>query len=234
MVLASVLESALQSGSVCLPAIQIMETSVSKPVSDVAGQHIVQFFDGEDSRARCVAIYLAHAYGTRHTLLVVAQSRHWIAIRQQLEASDVPVQQAIATGRLVVKDAAETLRRITRKGSPDASAFDATIGAPLATLHSKGASVSVYGEMVDLLAQAGDLPDAIRLERLWNDLAARLPFSLMCGYSAAHFVSTSTHRALLEICATHTEVHRHSADALASWLLDSARDVSAGAGRLAT
>jgi len=35
-----------------------------------------------------------------------------------------------------------------------------------------------------------------------------LSFVLLCGYSAAHFVSTGTHRALLEICAAHS--HRHS------------------------
>ena len=50
-------------------------------------------------------------------------------------------------------------------------------------------------EMVDTLAQRSDLIDATKLEALWNHLGERTPSNLMCGYSAAHFVSTSTHRA---------------------------------------
>ena len=203
--------------------------SVAEPIAPghLAGEHFVQFFDADDSRAQSVAAYLARGYFARQPILVVAHRRHWIEISQQLQACGVPVQPAVAAGRLVVRDAAETLRRITRNGSPDAAAFEAVVGGALAAL-SHGQPVCVYGEMVDMLAQAGDLSDAIKLERLWNGLATRVPFSLMCGYSAAHFVLASTHRALLEICATHSSVHRHSADALASWLLDSVQPAVGG------
>jgi hypothetical protein len=207
--------------------------SVAEPIAPgpLAGEHFVQFFDAEDSRAQSVAAYLARGYFARQPLLVVAQGRHWIEISQQLQARGVPVQPAVAAGRLVVRDAAETLRRITRNGSPDAAAFEAVVGGALAALH-RDQPVCVYGEMVDMLAQVGDLSDAIKLERLWNGLATRVPFSLMCGYSAAHFVQASTHRALLEICASHCGVHRHSADALASWLLDSVQPAAVGPGPL--
>ena len=66
--------------------------------------------------------------------------------------------------------------------------------------------------------------DAIKLEHLWCALGERVPFFLMCGYSAAHFVATATHRALREICGAHTAVHRHSQDPLATWLLNAAHN----------
>jgi MEDS: MEthanogen/methylotroph, DcmR Sensory domain len=204
--------------------------SVAEPIAPghLAGEHFVQFFDAEESRAHSVAAYLARGYFAHQPVLVVAQGRHWIEISQHLQASGVPVQPAVAAGRLVVKDAAETLRKVTRNGSPDAAAFEAIIGGPVAALQTRGLPVCVYGEMVDMLAQVGDLSDAIKLERLWNGLAPRVPFSLMCGYSAAHFVQASAHRALLEICATHSRVHRHSSDTLASWLLDSVQPAAVG------
>ena len=48
--------------------------------------------------------------------------------------------------------------------------------------------------------------------------------SLLCGYSAAHFVSNSTHHALLEICGAHTDVHTDAQDPLAAWLLTTAHN----------
>jgi hypothetical protein len=90
--------------------------------------------------------------------------------------------------------------------------------------------VRAYGEMVDMLAQRGELTEAIALEGLWNNLGERVPFFLLCGYSAAHFVSSSTHRALRDICSSHSGVHRHAQDPLASWLLNSAHNASGAAG----
>ena len=98
------------------------------------------------------------------------------------------------------------------------------MGTAVATLAAAGARVRAYGEMVDMLAQRGDLTEAIKLEHLWNRLGERTPFFLLCGYSAAHFVTTSTHRALREICSAHSGVHRHAQDPLANWLLTSAHN----------
>ena len=57
-------------------------------------------------------------------------------------------------------------------------------------------------------------------------LAARVPLFLMCGYSAAHFVSPATHNALLDICRTHGHVHRDRQDPLADWVLATAQDTT--------
>jgi hypothetical protein len=135
----------------------------------------------------------------------------------------MPVNTAMARGTLVVMDASDTLRRLSRNGSPNAAAFETEIASPVAALARNG-RVRAYGEMVDLLAQRTEFDEAIALEQLWNGLAARVPLSLMCGYSAAHFVSAGTHRALRDICGTHGHVHRGTQDPLAMWVLNSAHD----------
>jgi hypothetical protein len=132
---------------------------------------------------------------------------------------------------LVVKDASDTLRRLTRAQVPDAALFEAVIGRPVRAMAERG-RVRAYGEMVDILAQRGELNEALKLEGLWNDLGERTPMFLMCGYCAAHFVSTATHRALLDICKAHSGVHRDAQDPLGTWLLNAAHNTPACVGSL--
>lgn len=195
----------------------------------IASEHIVQFFDGDESRAECVAEFLADGFRKGEPAIVVAKPANWSRAFAHLQAIGIPVQQAIDEGMIVVQDAGDTLRRLSRNGSPDPRAFDAVVGKAVAGLAGRGSRVRAYGEMVDMLAQRGDLTDAIRLESLWNQLGERTPFFLLCGYSAAHFVATSTHRALREICSAHTDVHRHAQDPLATWLLNSAHNAPGAA-----
>jgi hypothetical protein len=192
----------------------------------IASEHIVQFFDSDESRAECVAEFLAEGYRLGEPAIVVAKPSNWAGVVEQLKNLGIPVQDAIADGTIVVNDAADTLRRISRSGVPDVEPFEAIVGKAVAALAQRGKRVRAYGEMVDMLAQRGELTEAIKLEHLWNRLGERVPFFLLCGYSAAHFVATATHRALREICSAHTGVHRHAQDPLATWLLNSAHNAA--------
>ena len=199
-------------------------------VTGAASEHIVQFFDSDESRAETVAGYLAEGYRRGEPLIVIARSSNWTAMVEHLQALKVPVHKLIAREVLLFKDATDTLRQLSRNGVPDAGAFEAVI-APAVLRMARRGRVRAYGEMVDILAQRTDMPDVLRLEHFWNDLAERTALSLMCGYSAAHFVATNTHAALRHICRAHTHVHRSTADPLASWLLASAHP---GSGESAT
>lgn len=195
----------------------------------IASEHIVQFFDSDESRAECVAQFLADGYRLGEPAIVVAKPSNWSGVVEQLMNLGVPTEDAIADGMLVVKDATATLRRISRNGVPDAEAFEAIVGKAVAGLAQRGRRVRAYGEMVDMLAQRCELAEAIKLEHLWNRLGERVPFFLLCGYSAAHFVATATHRALRDICSAHSGVYRHAQDPLATWLLNSAHNAPGAA-----
>lgn len=192
-------------------------------------KHAVQFFDTDESRAQSVAAFLAEGFEAGESLVVVARPVNWAAMIEPLERFGVPVRAAASSGRLVVKDAEDTLRRLIRNGMPDKTLFRDVVGHQLASLAlTSGHRVRAYGEMVDMLAQRGEMSEAIALETLWNGLSERVPIFLLCGYSAAHFVSTSTHRALRDICRCHTGVHRHSEDPLAAWVLTAAHNSPSG------
>lgn len=199
--------------------------AVRNPVSRgrVSSDHIVQFFDSSESRAENVASFLAEGYSAGEPLIVIVRPGNWSAIAEHLEVLGVPVQAAVADGALVVKDADDTLRRLSRRGVPDSALFQTTVGQPVAALAVNG-RVRAYGEMVDMLAQLGEMDQAIRLEAFWNELSERVSIFLMCGYAAAHFVATGTHRALLDICKSHSGVRHDVQDPLGNWLLSAVQD----------
>jgi hypothetical protein len=197
----------------------------------VSSEHIVQFFDSDESRAECVAEFIAEGFHAGEPTVVVARPQNWTNVFEQLQARAIPVKDAVADGLIVVKDAGDTLRRLCRNGTPDAAAFENVVGKAIGGMARRAhGRVRAYGEMVDMLAQRGELTEAVTLEGLWNSLGERVPFFLLCGYSAAHFVGTSTHRALRDICAAHSGVHRTAQDPLASWLLNSAHNAPGAAG----
>jgi len=180
--------------------------------------HACQFFDTEESRAEAAATFIAQGLRGGEHVIVIARPLHWSAISQYLEAQRVPVERELGHGRLIVKDAMDTLRRLSPAGVPDEAAFDATVGVAVRGLAEQG-PFRAYGEMVDILAQRGELADTLRLEEMWNRLGQDVGFSLLCGYAAAHFVSPAAHETLRHICRTHSTVRHHEQDVLANWLL---------------
>ena len=60
--------------------------------------------------------------------------------------------------------------------------------------------------MVDLLWNAGNIEGAIRLEELWNDIAARYSFNLLCAYTKASLLKHSHNAAFHRICKHHRNV----------------------------
>ena len=185
-----------------------------------ATEHIVQLFDTVDSLANVVSAFLNDGWLRGDQLLVVARPANWTKACERLARRGCPVAQAIGDGRLTVLDAATTLARFTRRGSVDRQMFADHVGGLVGRLvaESRG-SVRIYGEMVELLAEEGDLRGAAQLEELWNDLSERQSFTLLCGYTAAHFADPATKAALHAICGAHSRVQTNMSDMLGNWLV---------------
>lgn len=67
----------------------------------------------------------------------------------------------------------------------------------------EGRPVRIYGEMVGILWDMGDVAGAMRLETLWNELRRKVPFALHCGYE----LTARDDRAGLEaLCRLHGAV----------------------------
>jgi signal transduction histidine kinase len=169
--------------------------------------HIVQFYDGDDFLAGVVTRFLAAGLEGGEPAVVVATPEHRQLFRAGLERRGFDVDGALASGRLTMLDAQETLARFMVDGMPDAACFRAEVGAVVADLCAgPAATCRAYGEMVDVLWRQGRHGAAIRLEELWNELGRAHTFSLLCAYRMGNFAGAADGRPLAAVCGTHSHV----------------------------
>jgi anti-sigma regulatory factor (Ser/Thr protein kinase) len=123
-----------------------------------------------------------------------------------LGEAGVSVESALESARLILVDARATLAKLIVHGEVNAEAFEREVGTVLRAAGRNGSPVRVYGEMVDLLWQRGEITATIELERLWNELIAELQFSLVCAYHTAAIGPPEHQHALRQICQLHSAV----------------------------
>jgi hypothetical protein len=191
---------------------------------NIASEHVVQLFDETESLVASVVSYLIDGWKRGDNLLVVARPTHWALTSAELEASGYPVVDHIASGKLMALDAATTMATFMVNGDPHPERFRASVGDLVARLSGGGETgVTIYGEMVDILAAQGNFNGAEQLEALWNELGLNCSFRLLCGYSSAGFGDERTAAHLHAICGAHTNVAARESDLLATWLLANRR-----------
>lgn len=168
--------------------------------------HVVQFYGDDGELAASVSGYVGRGIKAGDGVLVVATAAHRLAFEAGLAAAGVDAGAAGAAGGLLMLDAAETLRRFCAGDRLDRVRFDSAAGGLLRQLAGAGRPVRVYAEMVALLWDAGRVTLALELEELWNELAARLPFSLLCGYPARLVADEGSAGSVEAVCRLHTAV----------------------------
>jgi MEDS: MEthanogen/methylotroph, DcmR Sensory domain len=187
--------------------------------SCVGTEHLVQLFDSEESLADAVGAFLHEGFRRTETLVAVMDEHRWYAVAMRLSGWGLPVDEAMVSGQLTVRDASDTLKLFMRLGRPDLVLFEDSVGGMIRRLSARGAPMRIYGEMVNVLAAQGDYQAAHELEELWNDLGRRSEFRLFCGYASAHFGDPRNANMLRRICGSHSQVLSSPQDVLGSFLL---------------
>lgn len=170
--------------------------------------HAVQFFDDEDFLCDVVVKYLVEGVKAEAPMVLIARPERLDAFVAQLDRDGHDGQDLLARGQLQVFDAHEALSRFMVGGMPQPRLFRELVG-PVIERGRKAfphARLRAYGEMVDILWSQNNPQAAIRLEELWNELAAVHPFSLLCGYWMANFRGPNDEALFAHVCDTHSEV----------------------------
>jgi len=169
-------------------------------------RHGVHFYEDSASLCRMVARFLAEGLTTGDPAIVVATPPHQEQIVEQLRSRLIDVGSAQRSGALVFLDADETLGVCMVGGNPDPELFASYIGTVLGQVAriKPQSTVRAYGEMVDLLWKTGQTEAAVKLEILWNALASKYRFSLLCGYAMGHFYKEPD--AYARVCSEHSDV----------------------------
>jgi PAS domain S-box-containing protein len=189
--------------------LQLIPSIASTPGSDHDG-HFVQLYTDDGFLLDVLSRFIGGALAVGDGAVVIATKAHQDGLAQRLKARGVDTAKAISQGRYVLLDANETLPGIMANGSVDETRFINTISDVLRRVcnaaDDKDSRVAVFGELVALLWADGKPLEALRVEDLWNNLAQKHSFSLLCAYPITGFKNERHIEPFLKMCAQHSSV----------------------------
>ena len=168
--------------------------------------HDVHFYSSEESLVRSVVAFLSAGVRVGQPLIVIATEPHRKAFAAGLREKGLDPDEILA-GRVVLwLDARETLNAFMEDRLPSPELFEATVGNVFEKIvgQRQYLVVRAFGEMVDLLFKDGNIEGAVALEELWNELAAKYKYSLLCAYSIENFLHESGVADFRRVCDQHT------------------------------
>jgi PAS domain-containing protein len=172
--------------------------------------HAVQFYESDSALVETLGQHVSSAIESGDTVIIVATRAHRKGLADELRMRKIDRTAAIQSGRLIELDAAQTLAKFMVGGGPDKQRFDNTIGTLVREAESnlnRGRRLVVYGEMVALLWAEGKRDATIRLEEMWNQLAQRHSFNLLCGYPLNAFDRIEHRQLFFSICGEHSHIN---------------------------
>lgn len=168
-------------------------------------EHVAAFFQTRAFFLDTVTPFITEGLAAGERVIAIATHAHWNAIAERLERDGVPHGRAAQDGRLILLDADAILEQITVDGRARAEEF----GKVLEPLLASPARCRIYGELVSLLTQHGDVDAAVAIEELGHEIAQRLGIDVLCGYQTARgYQLTSDDVARLEAAHHRSSLER--------------------------
>ena len=193
-----------------------MSSEQTTPDVSLPHHHAVKFYGTDESLFTTVAGFLAEGLIARQPAIVIATPSHREAIVKHLCGRLIDCAAAHRRGDLLLLDAEETLGLFMVDGLPDRDLFERSVGTIVQqTLSGRPGVIRAYGEMVDVLWKQGQIDAAVALEILWNRLAHKHNFALLCGYAMGSFYKQSEESDRFEqVCKQHSHVLAHDSNVL--------------------
>jgi PAS domain S-box-containing protein len=190
-------------------SVQLIPSLAHTPGSDQDG-HFVQLYTDDGFLLDVLSRFIGGAIAVGDGAVVIATKAHQDGLAHRLKARGVDTAKAISQGRYVLLDAHETLPRFMVNDSVDETRFTNIMGDVLTRVRNaaddKDSRVAVFGELVALLWAEGKPLEALRVENLWNTLAQKHSFSLLCAYPITGFNNERHIEPFLKMCAQHSSV----------------------------
>ena len=140
--------------------------------------HAVAFFQDANFILNEVTSFVADGLARAEHVIVLATRAHWNLIAARLESAGVNYGRASHDQRLVLIEADQILDDVVIDGKVCVDRFRAML-EPLIRPDSQ---TRIYGELVSLLAERGDVDGAVAVERLGGELVHTRNVQVLCGY----------------------------------------------------
>jgi len=153
--------------------------------------------------------FIGGALAAGEAAIVLATPSHRRELERRLAARGLDTVRAALQGRYITLDAVEALNRILVNGVVDTTRFNETVLTALSQARNavnKDSRIAVFGELVALLWADGKPQDAILVEQLWNRLAKKHSFCLLCAYPITGFNNEEHIEPFLKMCGEHSAV----------------------------
>lgn len=168
-------------------------------------EHLVQFYESDTFLLETLSEFIGAGLGSGAACIVIATQAHREELLPRLQANGL--DPARIPERYVALDAAATLAQFLDEGLPDPQRFARVIGAHIERAERHVRRVRIFGEMVALLWQLGNLAAALHLEACWNELhSASCQFSLLCAYPMSLFADYEHDERFARMCELHSLV----------------------------
>ncbi|HET6142150.1 MAG TPA: MEDS domain-containing protein [Candidatus Acidoferrales bacterium] len=172
--------------------------------------HEVQFYSEDQVLLKRLARFVAAALKRGDPAIVIATIAHQDALLLRLRLAGLDMNAANHEGRYVTVDAGGTLSIFMVNGMPEPARFfrvaSGLIEEALKTANTQQPRVAAFGEWVSVLCKRGQADAAVRLEQLWNELAAKYNLDLLCGYEMGSMNRVEHRDEFRRICAEHTRI----------------------------
>jgi CheY-like chemotaxis protein len=153
--------------------------------------HLVHLYLQESRMLDRAAAHLAAGLESTGVAVAVCTGQHWDGLQDRLAARHLDPVALASAGRLHRMDAGAVLAQV-RAGQSQAL-------EPMAP-----GPVQLFGEVGNLLWQAGQFREARELEDDFNQAGQEHPMSVLCSYDAR----LAGERSIEVVCHQHTEVTR--------------------------
>jgi hypothetical protein len=174
--------------------------------SDPDHSHTVYFYSDSPRMEAHVATFIQSGIQAGEIVITIATKERRDGFAEHLRAACPDLAGTIdLLSSYHALDADEVLSTFIVESRPDRSRFFASMDGVFSKPAKEGRSIRVFGEMVTRLWQTGHPQAAIELEGLWNELAQRYTFSLLCAYPLSVFAEQDR-QYFLDTCATHSEI----------------------------
>jgi DNA-binding NarL/FixJ family response regulator len=176
----------------------------------ITRNHGVQFSSDDASFLSGFTRFIEAALKAGNAVIVIATESHRNSLFERLQAQGLNIGAAIEQGSYIPLDVADTLSTFMVNDLPDPVRFQEVTGDLLmaATRAAKGKRprVAACGESAPILWAQGKADAAIRLERLWDQIARTHDMDILCGYVMKSSQREQERQFYESICAEHSAV----------------------------